>query len=392
MSTQLSHSDFRATAPSGKRPVRVLHVLGCLGRGGIEIWLMNVLRAIDRDRVRFDFVVDTSEPGPFDDEVRKLGGEIYALDPPQKRLWSFRRRAVQFLEQRGPFDVVHSHVSTYGGAILRAAAFAGVNQRIAHSHTTDPITRRKTIVRRGFSRFMHIWLKRYATAGLACSPSAACTLFGKNWEADRHCQVLPYGFDFSRFSALPPADRLRAQLGIPPQRRVLGQVARLSVEKNHQFTIRVLECLVARGLDVHLLLVGKGETEPAIRELLHEKRLTDRATLSGDQADIAPFMGAMDCKLFPSLFEGFGIVALEAQAAGVPVVASDRVPDQVAVVPGMVERLPLEAGPGVWADAVARRLADPPWDATESYRQIAESEFGIERCVERLCQVYRSHD
>ena len=114
------------------------------------------------------------------------------------------------------------------------------------------------------------------------------------------------------------------------------------------------------------------------------------ATLAGDQADVAPFVGAMDCHVFPSEYEGLGIVALEAQAAGVPVVASDQVPEQVMVVPGMVERIPLESGPEVWADAVMRYVHHSAWNPHETAKILADSEFGIRRCLERLYIIYGS--
>ena len=133
----------------------------------------------------------------------------------------------------------------------------------------------------------------------------------------------------------------------------------------------------------------KDRAKAEIRGLVREMGLSDRATLAGDQPDVAPYFAAMDCKLFPSHFEGFGIVALEAQAAGVPVIASDRVPEQVAVVPGMVERLPLEVGPKAWAQAVYRQFQAGRRDAaSETSKALAASEFGIAKCVERLYRIY----
>jgi glycosyltransferase involved in cell wall biosynthesis len=147
---------------------------------------------------------------------------------------------------------------------------------------------------------------------------------------------------------------------------------------------------VQRSIDAHLLVVGGGPLDEAIRDQLRDLNLTDRATLVGDQADVAPFVGAMDCMLLPSYYEGFGIVVLEAQAAGVPVVISDRVPKQMAVVPGMVSRLPLEDGPNPWADSVVHHYQNACWDSAECYTTIAESQFSIRRCLESLCAIYRS--
>ena len=323
-------------------------------------------------------------------EARELGAQIYVLKPPRQSPLSYGRRFARLLRGNGPFDVVHSHVHLFSGLVLRVAAQCRIPYRIAHSHTNDDISYAKGRPWRcAYRHIMRRSLHRYATAGLACSPSAAASLYGRDWQADSRWRVLPYGLDLSRFGRLPSRQHLRAELRLPPQRRIIGQVGRLSPEKNHHISIRILESLVQNGIDAHWLVVGGGALEGRIRELLKNSNLESRATLVGDQADVAPFVGAMDCLLFPSEWEGFGIVALEAQAAGVPVVASDRVPEQVVVIPGMVERIPLERGPAAFAESVITQLAVSPRPRAETCELLTQSQFGIANCVEQLCAIYR---
>jgi glycosyltransferase involved in cell wall biosynthesis len=377
------------------KPIRILHVLGSLNRGGGEVWLMNVLRNIDRSKFQFDFLVHTREEAVFDAEAQQLGSRILRLDPPRQSPLLYGRNLTRLLLSAGPFDVIHSHVHFFSGYTLRIAKRCSVPSRISHSHTTDntidslPLHRRT--FRKLYRQLTRNWLWRYATAGLACSPAAAGALYGSNWNRDHRWTVLPYGFDFSRFANLPSKEHLRATLGILPGKLLLGQVGRLVEVKNHSLSIDILSSLVARGINAHLLLVGGGPLEGTIRDKLNQLGLTERVTLAGDQADVLPFLGAMDCMLFPSFYEGFGIVVLEAQAAGVPVIASDRVPAEVSIVTNMVRRLPLEAGAHGWADEIIQQQAQANWRPSETSKIVSDSPYGIQQCVERLSNVYRSH-
>ena len=101
-------------------PVRVLHVLGGMNRGGVETWLMHVLRHIDRNRFRMDFLVHTVNPCAYDDEIHSLGSEIIPCLHPS-RPWTYVRNFKRILREHGPYDVVHSHVHHFSGHILRLA-------------------------------------------------------------------------------------------------------------------------------------------------------------------------------------------------------------------------------------------------------------------------------
>jgi glycosyltransferase involved in cell wall biosynthesis len=377
------------TALSAAKPMRILHVLGAFGHGGIEIWLMNMLRAIDRSRFQFDFAVDSPDPGPFDEEVRQLGGRIIPYVPPQRNPWAFRRRMTALLRHNGPYDIVHSHVHFMSGSILKVAASCGIPRRIAHSHADFRREHAAELLpRKLLTHWMTAWVHKYATEGLAISEMAAQSLFGPNWRADPRWSILWYGFDFSQFAELPDRHELRRQLGLPENRVIIGQVGRLVEQKNYPLSILVVKELLQAGLDVHFLVVGCGHLENSIRGQLEAAGLSGRTTMVGDQHSVAPFYGAMDCLLFPSLFEGLGIVALEAQAAGVPIVASEFVPPEADVIPGMMEYVSLTASPGRWAEAVRRQLAQPLRSPREAAAQMAQSEYAIQQSMQKLCAIY----
>jgi glycosyltransferase involved in cell wall biosynthesis len=374
-----------------RRPIRVLHVFGAMNRGGAEVWLMNVLRSITREEYTFDFAVHTREPAAFDAEIRQAGSAILPISNPRSRPWSYGHRLSEILRTHGPYDIVHSHVHFFSGYILRIAARARIPVRIAHSHIdTRNLDTKAGILRKAYLHLMRGWIHRHATAGLACSSFAGASLFGENWRHDARWRILRYGIDVNRFAVKQDSATLRSQLGIPPKRQIVGQVGRLVEQKNHKFSIPVIRQLLRNGVDAHWLVVGAGELESQIRSQLQEAGLTERATLVGDQADVVPFYQLMNCMIFPSWNEGLPVTMLEAQAAGVAVIASDGISSEVVAIPEMVDQLPLRAGPEKWAATIARRLTVPVVQNRDASALFAETDFSIQRSTKQLCCLYDS--
>jgi hypothetical protein len=180
--------------------MRILHVLYAMDRGAVESWLMHVLRALDRDRFAFDFLVHARDASSYVDEVRNLGARVVPCrfpTSPRSYAHEFRR----LLGEHGPFDVVHSHVHHFSGLVLRSASQGGIPARIAHSHDDTAAEDAEADTWRQLYRvMMGQWIDEYATGGLAASGRAAACLFGPDWMSDPRWRLLPYGLDF------PPLD------------------------------------------------------------------------------------------------------------------------------------------------------------------------------------------
>jgi glycosyltransferase involved in cell wall biosynthesis len=376
-------------SPSPLKP-RVLHVLKSLPLGGIETWLMHILR---RDRVSFvqhELLLMVEEPGVYEAEARELGVPIHKL--PHTGSWvrwfvDLRR----FLKERGPFDAVHSHPSIVGGAIIATAAMAGVPSRIAHQHDArsagpDFRSLRGRILRRGTM----ILTGLAATRRIGITETAIEDIAGKNWRRKKDCSILLYGFDFSSFSgAAERAKDLRRSLQLDPSHKVIGHVGRFDPVKNHPFLLRTFARVAEADPEARLVMVGTGRLQNDMRTLAEDLGIAHAVRFAGATQDIAAYMALFDLFLFPSFSEGLGIVCVEAQAAGTRVLASDTVPREAAVVPEAVDFLPLAAGEGAWAERIAEVLAKPRPNS-ESWRGIVEqSAFGIERCVRDLHGIYR---
>lgn len=371
-------------------PIRVLHVVGGMNRGGVETWLMHVLRHIDRDRFRMDFLVHTDRPGAYDDEIRALGSSIIPCLSPAQPL-TYTRRLKQILQDDGPYDVVHSHVHHFSGWVLQIARQTGVPVRIAHSHSDTSANQARAGARRKlYLRAMRRLIHRNASIKLSVSRKAAAALFGAGWENDARHRLLYYGIDLLPFQA--PVDRsaLRASLGIPDDAFVLGHVGRFTEPKNHIFLVDIVAEVVKREPKAVALLVGDGPLRPGIEKKVSDLGLDGHVIFAGLRADVPALMkGVMDVFVMPSLYEGLGIVLLEAQAAGLPCVYSEVIPPEATVVSQLMHSQSLSKSAADWTDTIlACRVSASIIDQSDALHRIEQSPFTIEQSVRYLTAIY----
>lgn len=378
----------RQTNIPGKGLIRVLHVVHQMGRGGIETWLMDVLRTIDRERFPSDFLVYTTEHQAYDDEIRALGSRILSCTPPSQAI-AHVRHLRHILATEGPYDVIHVHGDSEAGNTLREAASAGIPIRIAHSHNTGE--GKKRLRSYSYRMITRQWMHKHMTHGLGCSQVACAHLFGENWKADHRCRVLFYGRNWDRFRDPADTSAIRAGLGLPQNALVIGHVGRFHAQKNHGFWVKVAQSIVARREDARFLLVGDGALRESIQDRVREHGLVDRFVFTGERTDVPQLLQAMDVFCFPSLYEGLPNALLEAQAVGLPCVVSDTITTETTAVESQVSQLSLELSSDRWAEKVLEmsvqdRLKNHPM----AWATIAQGAFSIDYCVDQLVKVYQS--
>ena len=366
--------------------IRVLHVVHRLDRGGVETWLVHLLRQIDRSRFAFDFLVHSAEPGAYDDEVRALGASIYPCLSPSRPI-SYARTFRRILRKHGPYDAVHSHVQMFGGAALRLAATEDVPIRIAHSHALPGLTPSEGWKRKVYLKLMRRWIDRCATVRLAVSRDSGAGMFTPDWESGSNSEVVHCGIDLAPFSRQSDA-AIRSELELPEHAFVVGHVGSFRPIKNHDLLVDIAAKLVDREPCARLLLVGDGPERKRIESLVSGRGLVDHVIFAGSRADVPRLMrGAIDVFTLPSLAEGLGLVAIEAQAAGLPMVLSDGVPPEVRVVDELVRQLPLSASAAVWADTLLEMRA-VRCRQSEALAMVAASPFNIAHGAARLEEIY----
>jgi glycosyltransferase involved in cell wall biosynthesis len=356
--------------------------------GGVETWLINVLKYIDRDLLEFHFCTFGPKPGLLAGEVERLGGRMLAC-PRGLYPWSFHHRFRKILRQE-KYDVVHSHVTLFSGVVLRWAKAEGVPIRIAHSHITRD-DKSDTPIRRRYRRMMESWIQRFATHGLAVSKPAAANLFGKNWEHDARFRVVSCGIDIGPYQETVTREEIRAGLSIPLEAPVVGHVGRFDPQKNHHFLLEVARAVLIRRPDVNFLLIGDGPLRTEIESRVSQMGLSNKIHFAGVRTDVPRLMlGAMDLFTFPSLYEGLGICLLEAQAAGLRCLVSDTVPDEVVRLPGSVNFISLSAGKDYWATQVIRELDSAYSKSISPLDDVTRTRFSMQQSVGPLTEIYLS--
>lgn len=370
--------------------MKILHVLGGLNRGGAETWLMHVLRNIDRDRFQMDFLVHTPDRCSYDDEAQKLGARIiYNHTPKNPLLYAYN--FIRNYRKYGPYDVVHSHVHHYSGYVLFLARLCGVPVRIAHSHTDNRKEEEGAgLFRSSYLITMKTMIRKFATQGIAASKKAAESLFSPGWESNSKWKLVYCGIDLEPFRRSINKKIIREKVGIPEKAYVIGHVGRFVETKNHEFIIDIAAEIAKRMDDVYFLLVGDGPLRQRMMEKAEELGIKERVIFTGIRSDVPDLMlGAMDLFLFPSLYEGLGIVLIEAQASGLPCVISDVVPEEADIVKPLIHRLSLNLPASIWAEKIME-MRERPYEIKkpELTMHLLNCPFNIHNCIKDIERIY----
>ena len=378
------------TDSNPKTRIRILHSVGHLLRGGIEMWLYQTLQKLDVTRFEHHVLVRTDKEEPFTEAFRRAGFRVVPCLNYSNPL-KYARNLRRIVGEYGPYDVLHVHGSNPNGLLaLLYAKSLGIKTRIVHSHVdVRPLLATRGIAYKAYVNLTLQCFRRFADLGFACSDLAGKSMFGPSWENDSRWKLLHCGVDLKPFSE-PPDRSIREELGIPEKSFVVGHVGRFHAQKNHDFLVQIADAAVKRSPDVHFLLVGDGPLRGSITAELKRRGLDRHVTFVPDTMVIPRFMlSAMDCFVFPSRYEGLGLVAVEAQAAGLPCVVSDRVPREAIVDPSLVNVLSLDDAPGVWAESLLRSRQTGNSHPSR-LEQFYASSFNLDRCALSLAGAYES--
>lgn len=330
--------------------MRILHIVGSLNRGGAETWLVQVLRNIDRKNYEFDFLVHGNGPYDYQAEVESLGSRVIPCLSPHNP-FAYSRNFMRVLRDFGPYDCVHGHVHYFSGLPLLLAARAGIPIRVIQSHLdTAPCDRESGTLRKAYIWTMKRMIWSAATRGIAVSELAADSLFPRGWKGRDQWTTISLGIDLEPYRRNVDPLEVRRELGIPKDAFVVGHAGRFVDQKNHSFLIEIAADCVRACPRAFFLLLGEGPMREEMERKASALGLGPKILFAGVRPDVGRVMkGAMDAFLFPSRYEGLGLVVLEAQAAGLPCLVSDMVPEEADVGIGLVSRASLNQSAADWA-------------------------------------------
>ncbi len=358
--------------------MRVLQVFGILNRGGAETMIMNYYRNIDREKIQFDFVVNFEEEGAYEQEIKALGGRIFRV-PRFKgyNIVGYTRAWYKLLKAHSEWQAIHVHNFKVAGIIFPIAKLLGRNKRIVHMHTSNPTY---SASRRLGYETTKLLANVSTTHPVACSQEAGECYFGS-----RDFDVIKNAVDTKLFVFDPKVrEQKRAELSLD-NKFVIGHVGNMSPVKNHTFIVEVFEEVAKQDPSAHLLLIGAGSMFEQTKQLVKDKGLSERVTLTGSRSDVSQLMMAMDAFIFPSHFEGLPVTIVEAQATGLRILMSDVITPEV-IVSDQVTTFALSQGASEWAGKILSYKEEYPRE--QSYKNIVKSGYDIDDNVRRLEQLY----
>ena len=366
-------------------PIRVLHVIGRMDRGGAEAMIMNLYRVIDRAYVQFDFVEHIDHPAAYDEEIVALGGRIFRCPRfSGLNLISYRRWWNCFFDEHtSEYPIIHGHIGSTAAIYLSVAKKHGIFT-IAHSHSSGTDHTMKSYAYQALAfptRFIADWF-------FACSQAAAVDRFGRKVASSNRCAILPNAIDTAvyKYDSEVRAQK-RTELGLNDS-LVLLHVGRFDKAKNQAFLIPVLREALNLHTDIHLLLIGDGPERENVEHIARDLGLSDRVTFTGIRDDVSRLLQAADVLIFPSVFEGLPVTLIEAQCAGLPCVISDTIPPDCILTEGLVTQLNLNDDPAYWA---CKALSCTALSRTDRSDEIKARGFDTAEIARRLEEFYLEH-
>lgn len=327
--------------------IRILHVVGGLNTGGSETLIMNIYRRIDRNIIQFDFIRHVESENFYDDEITSLGGKIYNC-PRYKgsNHLAYKRWWKSFFLDHPDYRIIHAHSRSTAGIYLKIAQKAGLTT-IAHSHSVSNGKGISALIK----NTLQYSIRNYSDYMFACSNEAGKWLFG-NRVLSSNFQVLPNAIDVTRFSYNQQIrDKYRKELNIE-NKFVIGHVGRMSAPKNHFYLLDVF-CEINKIVEESVLvLLGDGELKTQIEDKAKELGVLNQVLFIGAVSNVNDYYQAMDVFVFPSIWEGFGMATIEAQASGLRCYISDLVPKSVNVCHDLVTFLSINSPASIWAQKI----------------------------------------
>lgn len=242
---------------------------------------------------------------------------------------------------------------------------------------------------KGYAFMTNRWLDRSMSRGMGVSEKATMMMFGDNWEGNDRISVWPCAIDLEAFRPAVDRGEIRRALGLPADAFVVGHVGRFSIEKNHDFLIKLAHVLFKEQDDSWLLLVGGGTRRDEILNRVRELGIRKRVVLAGIREDVPRIMkGAMDVLVHPSLHEGLPLTVIEAQAAGLPVVVSEAVSAEADAVPELVSRISLSDPLWDWVRAIRTAGSGAKVSRSAAFKTLEQGPFNIANQVVELERLY----
>lgn len=356
--------------------LKIAQVIGNAKSGGVISCVLNFYRHIDRTKFQFDFF--TYGESPYDEEIRSLGGRVFYFSDTHNFVKAyFDLRRYFSLEN---YYAVHAHMTSLSFVPLLAAKSRGIKHRICHAHSTTHIKDKNWIIKNILKRL----------SKMSASRMAGCSLYSSGWlygEKDSYYAFLLHNaIDLKRFGFVEKKDEELAKKYNLGGKKIIGSIGRLVFQKNYGFLIDAFYHLSKKKSDVDLVIVGDGKEKEKLLAKIQKLNLQQRVHILPDIKNVEEYYKIFDLFVLTSRFEGLPLVAVEAQAVGVPCLLSSEITKEVELG-GKCEFLPIKESK-IWADKMLNMLESTyRYDATS---EIIDAGYEITTESVKLMQFYSS--
>lgn len=345
--------------------------------GGIESYVMNYYSRI-HDEVQMDFITHDISDNTYKDLIEANGDNVYLFPKIGLNVFKVKKKAEEFFKEHHDYDIVHCHMANAAFLYLKVAKKYGIKVRIIHSHQNKAADQLSHAIRN--IPLIKIGLK-YANVNFACSKLAGDYLFKK-----KEYHLINNAIDGNRFKYVPSVRvSKRKELGIDDETFVIGNVGRLCVQKNQKFLVDVF-AKVSKEINSKLLIIGEGELKEELENQIKNLNLGDKVIMLPPTSKIEDYYQAMDMFVLPSLYEGLGIVNIEAQACGLKTIVSERVPE-IAKISDLLSFVNLSDGVDAWVKAI---IDNKDYNREEQKDILANSGYDINTESKKLIELYKS--
>lgn len=332
-------------------PIRIAEIVGKWVGGGVEAFIMNYYRNIDKTKIQFDFICDSDSTDIPYEEIEDAGGRVILI-PPYEKVIPYHKELKKVLTENN-YKIVHSHINTMSVFPLFAAKCVGVPVRIAHSHsTTSKLEKKRNLIKLVLRPLVPL----FATHFFACTEHAGRWAFGNKRFDNGNVTVINNAIDVKAFNYNEEVrNAKRKELNINDKTIVFGHAGRFVSVKNHSFIVDVFNEFHKENSDSLLLLAGQGPLLEDVSQKVRRLGLQNDVLFLGQRTDISELYQAFDVFLLPSLYEGLGMVLIEAQCAGNLCFASTEVPKETKMTEN-IEHLDISMGSEYWSEQITTRI------------------------------------
>lgn len=359
--------------------IKILEVIGEMDMGGAETFLMNVLRNINKEKFEMLFLCYSTEKYDYEDEINKLGGKIIRVEKVSKKNIFKYVNMLSKIMRKYEINVIHSHTAYNSLFPILAAKKSGITNIITHSHNTI-FDSNPSLIKKIYFKISQIIINKYSKK-IACGNEAGKALYGKNQEyivMDNGIVVENFAFDENIRKIK------RAEVNIKENELVFIHVGRFDQQKNHMFLLDIYNYFTKLySIESKLLLIGDGILREKMEQKVESLNIKDKCILLGKRNDVNELYSVADVLVFPSLYEGLPVTLIEAQANGIPILASDTIDKEVNITK-KIKFLSLNQNLNEWCNELYS-LKNSRYDCNELMKN---SVYNMKKNVKKLEEIY----